>query len=65
MIDTLAAKNAGFTAEQIEVLKQVDASSVTKDYLDAKLDAKINPLDVQIKIGLAIGIAILVKLFVP
>ena len=58
MIDTLKAKNAGFTDEQVEVLKAVDTGFVTEKYLDAKLA----PLDIQLKILMVLVVGILLKL---
>lgn len=47
MIDTLKAKEAGFTNEQIEVLRDKDRELVTRDYLDAKLSAFKDYLDTK------------------
>lgn len=58
MIDTLKASQAGFTQEQVEVLKTVDTGFVTKEYLDAKLA----PLDIQLKILMVLVVGILLKL---
>jgi hypothetical protein len=71
VIDTLKASKAGFTDDQIEVLRDHDGKVVTKEYLDLRLKSELEPIRVElghitklIYAVLAGIIAILIKLLV-